>query len=97
LFGLAKEVNKGRRELEPTLRYLYSTLGFMAKKDAPGLEKEEVGNQRVLREFLLALRQDARANKDYELADRIRDRFVEAGYQIRDEATGPQIVSLFET
>ncbi len=43
-------------------------------------------------ERLLGERQDARAAKDFDRADQIRDRLAELGYEVRDSADGPRLV-----
>ncbi|SQD08305.1 cysteinyl-tRNA synthetase [Fusobacterium necrophorum subsp. necrophorum] len=40
-------------------------------------------------EFILELRREARAAKNWELSDRIRDRLAELGIQIKDGRTVP--------
>ncbi len=43
-------------------------------------------------EKLLEERQDARAAKDFERADEIRDRLAELGWEVRDSAEGAKLV-----
>jgi cysteinyl-tRNA synthetase len=43
-------------------------------------------------ERLLAERQEARAGKDFERADEIRDRLGAMGWEVRDEAGGARLV-----
>jgi cysteinyl-tRNA synthetase len=41
---------------------------------------------------LAAERQQARAARDFERADRLRDELAERGWEIRDTAEGPRLV-----
>ncbi len=43
-------------------------------------------------EDLLAQRQEARAAKDFDRADSIRDQLAEMGWEVRDEAGGARLV-----
>ena len=43
-------------------------------------------------EALLAEREEARAAKDFERADEIRDRLAELGWEVRDSADGARLV-----
>jgi cysteinyl-tRNA synthetase len=43
---------------------------------------------------LLAERQEARAERDFERADRIRDELAALGWEVRDTAEGPRLVAL---
>ena len=45
-------------------------------------------------ERLMAEREEARAAKDFERADRLRDELAERGWQVRDTAEGPRLVPL---
>ncbi len=40
----------------------------------------------------MAEREEARAAKDFERADAIRDRLAEMGWEVRDSADGPRLV-----
>jgi cysteinyl-tRNA synthetase len=43
-------------------------------------------------ERLLAEREEARASRDFERADELRDRLAEIGWEVRDSAQGPRLV-----
>jgi cysteinyl-tRNA synthetase len=43
-------------------------------------------------ERMAAERQEARAARDFERADRLRDELAERGWEIRDTAEGPRLV-----
>ena len=54
------------------------------------LEAEETAPEELQR--LAAERDEARAARDFERADRIRDQLTEAGWEIRDTADGARLV-----
>jgi cysteinyl-tRNA synthetase len=43
-------------------------------------------------ERLMLEREEARASKDFERADALRDRLAELGWEVRDSADGPSLV-----
>ena len=52
-----------------------------------GLENEITGNSSLtnqLIELVLELRKDAKANKNYQISDKIRDELVKIGVEIKD-------------
>jgi cysteinyl-tRNA synthetase len=51
---------------------------------------EDQGLTEQLMQLMLALREEARANKDFATADRIRDGLLEVGITIEDRADGTQ-------
>jgi cysteinyl-tRNA synthetase len=55
------------------------------------LEKEEFD---YLLDNLLELRQEARKNKDFEMADKIRDIILERGYKVEDKPWGSHVIRL---
>jgi cysteinyl-tRNA synthetase len=52
--------------------------------------QETVGSEA---EALMAERERARAEKDFERADAIRDRLAALGWEVRDSAEGPRLVA----
>jgi cysteinyl-tRNA synthetase len=86
LFEIVAEGN--RRELSgarPVLEELLRLLGLdslLADDEATPAEAEE----------LLAQRQEARAAKDFDRADALRDQLAEMGWEVRDEAGGARLV-----
>ena len=48
--------------------------------------------RRAEAERLLAEREEARAARDFERADRLRDELAERGWEVRDTAEGPRLV-----
>jgi cysteinyl-tRNA synthetase len=86
LFDIVAEGN--RRKLSgarPVLEELLPLLGLdslLAEEETAPAEAEE----------LLAQRQEARAAKEFDRADSIRDRLAELGWEVRDEAGGARLV-----
>ena len=92
LFDLAHEINRAGQEgqevaaAQGTLRELAAVLGLTLREpsDKPGAD---VG---PLVELLIETRADLRAAKQYDLADRIREKLADAGYELEDTATGTE-------
>lgn len=93
IFELIKELNKslegdrlstkGKTTVKETVDYVVNimqeVLGVILKPD------NEVGNlTSELVEFILELRREARANKNWSMSDKIRDRLAEMGIKIKD-------------
>jgi cysteinyl-tRNA synthetase len=93
-----EEIPGAREAVEEMLELL--GLGSLAKEKvvegAAGVMAEvalEAGGEvPVPAEVLLAEREEARAAKDFERADEIRDRLAELGWDVRDSAAGPRLV-----
>jgi cysteinyl-tRNA synthetase len=86
LFEIVAEGN--RREVpgaRPVLEELLPLLGL-----DPLLEGEEEADPEA--ERLLGEREEARAAKDFERADEIRERLATMGWEVRDEAGGARLV-----
>jgi len=98
LFDLARDINRAKTEntdnvnsLASLLKQLAGVIGLLqsdpeaylksAVSDDPGLADEDI-------EKMIQQRIDARNNKDWAEADRIRDKLVEAGISIEDGAGG---------
>ena len=88
LFGLAREINRARDEGKPagkaqsTLRQLGEVLGLRFERVAAG------GDGAPFIELLLETRALLRDKKEFELADRIRDRLTELGIALEDSREG---------
>jgi cysteinyl-tRNA synthetase len=86
LFEIVAEGNKrelaGAREVLTELLPLLGLDSLLAESDRPDPEAER----------LLAERQKARAAKEFDRADAIRDRLAEMGWEVRDEAGGARLV-----
>jgi cysteinyl-tRNA synthetase len=86
LFGLISEGNKrplpGAREVLEDLLPLLGLDSLLREDEAPPPEAEQ----------LLAERQEARSDKDFDRADEIRDRLAGMGWEVRDESGGARLV-----
>jgi len=86
LFGLVSEGNKrelaGARGILEELLPLLGLESLLSEEEAAPVEAEE----------LLTQRQDARAAKDFDRADTLRDQLAEMGWEVRDEAEGARLV-----
>jgi len=71
--------------LERTLGFYLGVLGLTVEEPAP--EPEVVAD---LLEYLLALREKARARRDFKTADEIRDRLKQMGFEVEDSPKGPR-------
>ena len=70
------------------LREMLSVLGLDNLLDAEGAD----GGPDAGAQELLERREQARAARDWAEADRIRDELAAQGWQVRDSATGPELV-----
>ena len=86
--GLGAEDAKLLEHAVVTIEELLSALGVAVKSDADQNEADD--NVEV--EALLEQRQQARAEKNWELADSLRDRIDALGYVIEDTAQGARVV-----
>ncbi|MFL5908284.1 MAG: cysteine--tRNA ligase [Solirubrobacterales bacterium] len=86
LFEVVAEGNKrelpGARELLEELLPLLGLDSLREEDEAPPAEAER----------LLTEREQARADKDFDRADAIRDQLAEMGWEVRDEAAGARLV-----
>jgi len=98
LFDLAREINRAKSDgadsvnsLASLLRYLANVIGLL-DADPDEFLKSQVSSTDGLGdneiEALIQQRLDARSNKDWAEADRIRDQLTEAGIVIEDGAGG---------
>ncbi len=98
LFDLARDINREKTEnpanvdsLASLLKYLAGIIGLL-QDDAEGYLKSQVSGAKGLPdeviETMIQQRLDARKNKDWGEADRIRDELVNAGISIEDGAGG---------
>jgi cysteinyl-tRNA synthetase len=86
VFALVKEGNRrplpGAAEALAELLPLLGLEAVLRPEEGPGAEAQE----------LLAEREGARAERDFERADRIRDQLAALGWEVRDEAGGARLV-----
>jgi len=98
LFDLARDINREKtnnpenaNSLASLLKYLAGIIGLL-QIDAEAYLKSRVGGSSGLSdeaiETMIGQRLDARKNKDWGKADRIRDELVEAGISIEDGTGG---------
>jgi cysteinyl-tRNA synthetase len=86
VFGLVGEANREEIPGAPqAVRQILELLGLETVAEP----EEGAGGEA---EALLAERELARAAKDFERADEIRDRLAELGWTVRDSADGPRLV-----
>jgi cysteinyl-tRNA synthetase len=90
VFELVAEANRGEvpaREAAQALAEMLALVGHssLTQLDQGAEADEEAGK-------LLEERQKARAAKDFERADEIRDRLAELGWEVRDSAEGAKLV-----
>lgn len=97
LFDLAREINKAKadndiplaNELAAELRYLSSVLGLLEQdpvKFLQGNSQDDEDTQLI--EALIKQRNDARANKNWALADEARDKLNQMNIILEDGANG---------
>ena len=93
LFEWVREANRrGEAVGDGDLREMLATLGLeglqplAATGDVGAIDPEAVA--------LLASREVARSERDFERADRLRDEIAARGWEIRDSAAGPELIPL---
>jgi cysteinyl-tRNA synthetase len=88
VFELVGDANRGEvpgAAAVPVVREMLELVGLGSLAEAEGGAGDEA-------EKLMAEREQARAEKDFERADAIRDRLAELGWEVRDSAEGPRLV-----
>ena len=98
MFGLAKEVNRYHQEVErgaafDAVNFKKAADAYRAMAAIIGIfEQEEAstddGLTDALMELIIGIRQEARAAKNWAVADKIRDGLKEAGVVLEDTPTG---------
>ncbi len=76
-----------------TAFYILKILGFNLSEDTSNKEFN-LDNFEDLFNLLLDLRKQAKENKNYELADKIRDSFSKAGFQIKDSKEKSEVIRI---
>jgi cysteinyl-tRNA synthetase len=87
-FELVGEVNRG----EAASAAGATALGEMVELVGLGSLMERGEGADAAAEELMAEREEARAGKNFERADAIRDELAELGWEVRDSADGPRLV-----
>lgn len=98
LFDITSAVHKhrsGEAELQPAVLALAAATLRSASRDILGLRMETPaaaarGTEEVVR-LLVTVREEARARKDYQMSDRIRDGLAELGIRLVDSKEGTKI------
>ena len=103
MFALAKEINIYHKAvvdagikpdgklvalLNDVLAEMCSIIGVLEKTAAPASEEAGDSKEAELVEMLIAMRQDARKNKNYALADELRNKLSEIGIVLQDTPQG---------
>ena len=103
MFALAKEINIYHKAvvdagikpdgklvalLNAVLAEMCSIIGVLEKTAAPDAEEAGDSKEAELVEMLIAMRQDARKNKNYALADELRNKLSEIGIVLQDTPQG---------
>jgi len=98
LFDLARDINREKtggpdnaNSLASLLRYLAGIIGLLQSEPEAYLKSQIAGSEGLadaVIEEMIQQRLDARKNRDWEQADRIRDELAEAGISIEDGAGG---------
>jgi cysteinyl-tRNA synthetase len=99
LFELAREINRLReadirqaKQYAASLQYLASILGILQQDPEQflkiGLQQDSFDSEQINR--LIAARNEARAAKNWQEADRIRDELLGLGVGLEDTATGTE-------
>ncbi len=92
LFDLSRDINRGHEEkhsvsdAQATLKELSSVLG-LTLKESESAEGNDIG---PLVELLIEIRSDLRGVKQYELADKIRNRLTELEITLEDKSQGTE-------
>jgi cysteinyl-tRNA synthetase len=89
LFDLINHVNRQglTTDVRPVLAEMLQVIGFEHL-----LEADEPVDEELLR--LAAEREEARRARDFDRADRAREKIRERGYEVRDTPEGPELVPL---
>jgi cysteinyl-tRNA synthetase len=90
LFELSKRIQKNENKLEATLRKLLGVLGFNLNEVNKSCNNS--ANNEGLFQLLVEMRENARKDKNFALADKIRIQFEQAGYKLNDSSTGTEII-----
>jgi cysteinyl-tRNA synthetase len=92
LFDLVRSINQARAENATDEQLSPAQTAFKALTDVLGLEMKlpeaAETNADAFIELLVSLRQDLRKNKNYDLADKVRQELAELGVMIEDTAQG---------
>jgi cysteinyl-tRNA synthetase len=89
-FELVAEANRGEVPGDEAAMALAEMLGLVGLSSLTQPDQGAEADENA--EKLMREREEARAAKDFERADRIRDQLAELGWEVRDSAEGPSLV-----
>jgi cysteinyl-tRNA synthetase len=92
VFELVGEANRGEVESSDAAEALAGMLELVGLSSLTQPEEGAEGDERATE--LMREREEARAAKDFERADAIRDRLAAMGWEVRDSAAGPSLVRM---
>jgi cysteinyl-tRNA synthetase len=93
LFEWVREANRrGEAVGDGDLREMLGLIGLDELESLGGVGDTEAIDPEAVR--LLASREAARRDRDFELADRLRDEIKARGWEIRDGSAGPELIAL---
>lgn len=95
IFNLVRQVNSLSSKFTLNKKSLSKAENcILTLCDVLGLDPETKDKDKIPQDILdkVALRSQAKEDKDFELADQIRDEILAAGYHIEDTAQGPKII-----
>ncbi|HEX7279611.1 MAG TPA: DALR domain-containing protein, partial [Solirubrobacterales bacterium] len=90
VFELVGETNRGEADRAAAAIALAKMLGLVGL--ATLTQPDEGGKADPEAQKLMEEREEARASKDFERADALRDQLAEMGWEVRDSAEGPSLV-----
>jgi len=90
VFELVGEANRGEVEADVAARELAEMLELVGLGTLT--QPEEGAESDLEAQQLMQEREEARASKDFERADALRDQLAEKGWEVRDSAEGPTLV-----
>jgi cysteinyl-tRNA synthetase len=91
VFELVGEANRGEVSRGLAARALAEMLELVGLSSLTQPDQGAEADEDA--EALMAEREEARAEKDFERADAIRDRLAELGWEVRDSADGPNLIA----
>jgi cysteinyl-tRNA synthetase len=90
VFELVGEANRGDLSVAAAVPVLVEMLGLVGLGTLAEPDEGAEADEGAL--HLMAEREQARVDKDFQRADEIRDRLAEMGWTVRDSADGPSLV-----
>jgi cysteinyl-tRNA synthetase len=91
VFELVAEANRGEVDADAAARGVAEMLEVVGLSTLTQPEEGAEADDRATK--LMKEREEARASRDFERADALRDRLAELGWEVRDSADGPRLVA----